>query len=226
MKQYTSISSILANPPFKPELCSPKQLPMSITLKYLSKSSTGITIRESVESSVNGNTRLLQIKDLPKNESEFTVDNLPAINWESNTPPYYIKHKSIIITGRGEPKAYLFEGDESDKVMISSVLISVELSDDKLITPEFLVWYINNATAAHEHFATNSRDMTLPITSIATVKNLPIILLTLEQQQEILDLESCAKQERQVFERMIKLRQEFNRSASEKILQQLTDTNI
>ncbi len=216
-----NISEIYANPPFGLD----KELQMSTLLKYLGRASTGVTIRESVDSSVNGDTRLLQIKDLPKNETEFNAKHLPTISWESGATPQYLKRDSIIITGRGEAKAYLFTGSESDKVMISSVLINIEL-ETELITPEFLVWYINNTTSAQKHFAINSRDMILPMTSIATVKSLPITIPPLEQQQHILELEYFAKQEQLAFQRMSKLRREFNKSASEKILQQSTNNDI
>lgn len=220
----TRLTDIFANPPYM-DSTSNKDFQMSTLLKYLGKVSTGVTIRESVDSSVNGDTRLLQIKDLPKNETEFSAKHLPTVNWESGATPQYLKRDSIIVTGRGEAKAYLFTGNESDKVMISSVLINIEL-ETGLITPEFLVWYINNTTSAQKHFAINSRDMILPMTSIATVKSLPITIPSLEQQQDILELEYFAKQEQLAFQRMSRLRREFNKSASEKILQQSTNNDI
>ena len=218
------LTGIFANPPYM-NFTSDKEFQMSTLLKYLGKASTGVTIRESIDSSVNGDTRLLQIKDLPKNETEFDAKYLPTISWESGAAPQYLKRDSIIITGRGEAKAYLFTGSESDKVMTSSVLINIEL-ETELITPKFLVWYINNATSAQQHFTINSRDMILPMTSIATVKSLPITIPPLGQQQEILDLEYHAMQEQLAFKRMSNLRHEFNKAASEKILQQSTNITI
>lgn len=218
------IVDIHANPPFI-SFTLDKELQMTTLLKYLGKVSTGVTIREAIDSSVDGNTRLLQIKDLPRIGSQFGAENLPTINWDLSTTPQYLTHNSVVIIGRGEPKAYLFTGEQRDRVMISSALINVELNNE-LVIPEFLVWYINNATSSSQHFHINSRDMTLQMTSISTVKNLPITLPSLEQQKEILRLEHCATQENIIFKRMSKLRKELNKAASEEILQQSINNTI
>lgn len=192
-----------------------------ILLKYLANLYTGFTIRESLDHLDYGDIKTVQIRDLPKNSQVIDTNNLTSIEWRYDSKPQYLEHNSIVLVARGEPSAYIFKGDVSHKVVVSNPFIVINLNTDDLL-PEFVVWYINHFKKAKEHFAINARGNALPITTIATVKELPIIIPPIGDQKIILAMQETADKEVQLFSHLIKLRKEYNRTYSELILNQST----
>ena len=74
---------------------------------------------------------------------------------------------------------------------------------------------------AKSHFESNSTGIALPITTIKTVKELPVVLPSIDKQKHILALETQAILEAQVFKRLTLLRHEYNLAAAEKILAEI-----
>lgn len=188
-----------------------------ILLKHLAQLYTGFTIRESLDHLDYGDIKTIQIRDLPKNSKVIDTDNLTGIEWRYDSKPQYLEHDSIVLVARGEPSAFIFKGDASHKVVVSNPFIVINLKTDDLL-PEFIVWYINNAQKAKEHFAINARGNALPITTIATVKDLPIIIPSIEEQKSILAMQETADKEVQLFSNLIQLREEYNRTYAQYIL--------
>lgn len=191
---------------------------MTLLLKYLASSVyTGFTIRESIEHIEAGDIKTLQIRALPRNNHVIDITNAKPIDWRYDSKPQFLLHNSLIVVSRGEPIAYLFKGDESDKVVVSNMSIVINLAYYDLL-PEYLVWYINNASMAKQHFKLNARGANLALTTLSTVRELPVIIPSLNQQHQILQLEQEALAEKQAFEKLTQLRQEYNHAKSEQIL--------
>lgn len=190
---------------------------MTIILKRLAEIYTGFTLRESVSYLANGDTKLLQSKDLPKDSFTIDATALTRIDWKYDSQPQYLKNGSIVLLARGEPKAYVYHGTENDKVIVGHIFIVVNLTTDD-IDSEYLTWYINKSSIAKRHFETNSTGSTLNMTSISTVRDLPIVIPTIQEQQQILQRQEQSKVEAEVFKSLLKLRQDYNDAFDEQIL--------
>lgn len=190
---------------------------MTTTLKRLADIYTGFTLRESVSYLANGDTKLLQSKDLPKDSFTIDATTLTHIDWKYDSQPQYLKHGSVVLLARGEPKAYFYSGIESDQVIVGHIFIVINLKTDD-IDPKYLTWYINKSSIAKRHFEIHSTGSTLNMTSISTVKDLPIVIPTIEEQQQILQRYEQSKIEVDLFKSLFKLRQDYNDAFDEQIL--------
>jgi len=190
---------------------------MTTILKRLADIYTGFTLRESVSYLANGDIKLLQSKDLPKDSFTINATPLTRIDWKYDSQPQYLKHGSVVLLARGEPKAYVYHGTEEDQVIVGHIFIVINLTTDD-IDPEYLTWYINKSSIAKRHFETNSTGSTLNMTSISTVRDLPIVIPTIQEQQQILQRQEQSKVEAEVFKSLLKLRQDYNDAFDEQIL--------
>lgn len=186
-------------------------------LKHKASLYTGFTIRESLEHIDYGEIKTIQIKDLPKNSQIIDTKHLTGIQWRYDSKPQFLTHNAILLVARGEPSAYIFKGDVSDKVVVSNPFIVITLTDN-LLLPEFVLWYLNHSQTAKQHFAINARGNALAITTIATVKELPIVIPPLSEQQKILQMIQDTENEAQLFSRLIALKQAYNQAFFEQIL--------
>lgn len=186
-------------------------------LKHKASLYTGFTIRESIEHIDYGDVKAVQIKDLPKDSHIINTEHLTGIDWRYESKPQFLKHNAVLLVARGEPSAYLFTGDESDKVVVSNPFIVITVQSNELL-PEFLVWYINHSQDAKAHFATNAHGNALPITTISTVKELPIAIPPLAMQQQILQMHQDTNTQANLFDRLIALKKAYNETFFELML--------
>ncbi|WP_180053962.1 restriction endonuclease subunit S [Acinetobacter sp. YH12236] len=190
---------------------------METKLKNIAEIYTGFTQRPPEKSVNTFDVKAIQIKDLTKDQVVITDDQLSDLEWAYDSKPQYLKHNSIIVVARGEPKAYVFKGDQADQVVVSNQFIVVNLNIDKL-KPEFLAWYFNHSQVMRSYFEMNSRGSMLMMLSISTLKEASIVIPSLNQQEEILQLVQEADQEALVFQQLTALRAEYNQAMSEQIL--------
>lgn len=195
--------------------------PLKTLLKHKASLYTGFTIRESLEHIDYGDIKTIQIKDLPKDSQIIDTEHLTGIQWRYDSKPQFLTHNAILLVARGEPSAYIFKGDVSDKVVVSNPFIVITLNDNQLL-PEFVLWYLNHSQTAKQHFTINARGNALPITTIATVKELPMVIPPLSAQQQILQMIQETNAEAEMFLRLISLKQAYNQALFEHLLNQST----
>lgn len=192
---------------------------METKLKNIAEIYTGFTQRPP-EKSVNAfDLKTIQIKDLTKDQVVISDDQLTDLEWSYDSKPQYLKHNSLIVVARGEPRAYVFKGQQVDQVAVSNQFIVVNLNVDN-IKPEFLAWYFNHSQAMRSYFEMNSRGSLLMMLSISTLKEASIVIPSLNQQEEILRFAQDADKEALVFQQLIAVRAEYNQAKSEQILMQ------
>lgn len=192
---------------------------METKLKNIAEIYTGFTQRPPEKTVNTFEVKAIQIKDLTKDQVVISDDQWSELEWAYDSKPQYLKHNSIIVVARGEPKAYVFKGNEADRVVVSNQFIVVNLQVDDL-KPEFLVWYFNHSQAMRTYFEMNSRGSLLMMLSISTLKEASIVIPSLKQQEKILQLAQDAVKEALVFQQLIALRAEYNQAKSEQILVQ------
>ena len=192
---------------------------METKLKNIAEIYTGFTQRPPEKSVNTFDLKTIQIKDLTKEQVIILDDQLVDLEWSYESKPQYLKHNSLIFVARGEPRAYVFKGQQVDQVAVSNQFIVVNLNVDN-IKPEFLAWYFNHSQAMRSYFEMNTRGSLLMMLSISTLKEASIVIPSLKQQEKILQLAQDADKEALVFQQLIALRAEYNQAKSEQILVQ------
>lgn len=195
---------------------------MEMKLKNIAEIYTGFTQRPLDKPAVTFDLKTIQIKDLTKDQVVISDDQLTNLEWSYDSKPQYLKHDSLIVVARGEPRAYVFKGNRNDWVAVSNQFIVVNLKIDE-IKPEFLAWYFNHSQAMRSYFEMNSRGSMLMMLSISTLKEASITIPTLTEQDEILSLAEESIKGNEVItyvQRLMNLRAEYNQAKSEQILVQ------
>ena len=192
---------------------------METKLKNIAEIYTGFTQRPPEKSVNTFDVKAIQIKDLTKEQVVIKQDHWSEFEWAYDSKPQYLKHNSIIVVARGEPNAYVFKGNQADQVVVSNQFIVVNLQTEDL-KPEFLAWYFNHSQAMRSYFEMNSRGSQLMMLNISTLKEASIVIPSLQQQEEILQLVDDANKEAMLFQQLSALRAEYNQAKSEQILVQ------
>lgn len=192
---------------------------METKLKNIAQLYTGFTQRPGESSSAGLRLKTIQIGGLAKGQMSFGQNDLSDIEWAYDSRPQFLKHNSVIVTARGDVRASIFKGDVTDQVVVSNQFIVVEIMTD-LITPEYLAWYITHFQQAQQHFAIHSQGTVLSMLSVVTLRELLVVIPPISQQLEILKRRDEIKVEEDSFQRLIRLRQEYNEALNEHTLLQ------
>lgn len=195
---------------------------METKLKNIAEIYTGFTQRPIEDSVDSLSLKSILIRDLIQDQVVLSNDQFSEIEWVYESKLKFLNHNSIIVVARGEPRAYVFKGQESDQVAVSNQFIVVNLKVDE-IKPEFLAWYFNHSQAMRSYFEMNSRGSMLKMLSISTLKEASITIPTLTEQDEILLLAEESMKGNDVIayvQRLMNLRTEYNQAKSEQILMQ------
>ena len=105
---------------------------MEMKLKNIAEIYTGFTQRPPEKSVNTFDLKTIQIKDLTKEQVIILDDQLVDLEWSYESKPQYLKHNSLIVVARGEPRAYVFKGQQVDQVAVSIQFIVVNLNVDNI----------------------------------------------------------------------------------------------
>lgn len=193
-------------------------LKMKITLNEIADIKSGFTFRTSIEDQVEGNIRILQIKDMRGHTLiQSDVLKLPKTVWEGRGEPPILQRGDVVLTARGENTraAWL----DCDEPMIASSQLFIIRPKQTDILPAYLCWFLNNAEAPRKYFEANSTGSSMSALNKATVSALPIHVVPLALQQQILAIQDIADQEINVLDQLKKNRQQMLKALFKTLLE-------
>lgn len=193
-------------------------LKMKITLNEIADIKSGFTFRTSIEDQVEGNIHILQIKDMRGHTLiQSDVLKLPKTVWEGRGEPPILQRGDVVLTARGENiRAAWIDCDEP--VIVSSQLFIIRPKQAKIL-PAYLCWFLNNAEASRKHFEANLTGSSMPALNKVTVSALPIHVVPLALQQQILAIQDIADQEINVLDQLKKNRQQMLKALFKTLLE-------
>jgi hypothetical protein len=193
-------------------------LKMKITLNEIADIKIGFTFRTSIEDQVEGNIRILQIRDMRAHTLiQSDILKLPKTVWEGRGEPPILQRGDVVLTARGEnTRAAWLDCDEP--VIASSQLFIIRLKRADIL-PAYLCWFLNNAEASRRHFEANSTGASMSALNKATVSSLPIHVVPLALQQQILAIQDVADQEINVLDQLKVNRQQMLKALFKTLLE-------
>ena len=193
-------------------------LKMKITLNEIADIKSGFTFRTSIEDQLEGNIRILQIKDIcAHTRIHSDVLKLSKMVWEGRGEPPILQRGDVLLTARGEKnRAAWFDCDEP---MIASSQLFIIRPKQTDILPAYLCWFLNNAEAPRKYFEANSTGSSMSALNKATVSALPIHVVPLALQQQILAIQDIADQEISVLDQLKKNRQQMLKALFKTLLE-------
>ena len=103
--------------------------------------------------------------------------------------------------------------------MIASSQLFIIRPKQTDILPAYLCWFLNNAEAPRKYFEANSTGSSMPALNKVTVSALPIHVVPLALQQQILAIQDIADQEINVLDQLKKNRQQMLKALFKTLLE-------
>lgn len=149
--------------------------------------------------------RQIKLKDVTK-DGVIKYEGLEGFNSEKVNEKYLLKKGDIILKAKSGDNTAALINEDIRNIVPSSHFIIITINDTNVITPEYLVAYLNSEYA-QDYFKINAEGTALPIIKIKTLENLEIKIVDSENQKEIADLYKLIKDEKLIMEQLIENRE-------------------
>lgn len=144
---------------------------------------SGYSFREKIEHNPNGDVGILQMKDINDNYLSFDYQNIDKVSDFIFKDKFYLQKNDILFVSKGVNNYAIAIEDINFKVIPSATFFVIRV-DEKIIVPEYLVWYINQRDA--QNYLNEKKAGTyVPNLNKQDIMELPIKVPPLKTQKAI-----------------------------------------
>lgn len=171
-------------------------------LKEIADIRTGYSFRTKIESDLEGNVLVVQLRELSE-RNIIDITTAVRISMSEISENYLIQKKDLIFRSRGMDSTAAIMNVDADNVIISAPFQRIRIRKPLEIIPEYLLWYINSKEA-QAYFTANKTGTSVSMISTAVLADLPVVVPSLEIQKQIIEINTLAVKEIELQEELIK----------------------
>ncbi len=176
-------------------------------IKKLATVQMGYSFRSRLESSNNGDIAVIQMKDL-LNDNTVDCGDLFKIDMEAVKKHHLVQKGDLIFRSRGLVTTSAILLEDPGKALVAAPLLRIRITKPKKILPEYLNWYISQREA--QIFLTSRAKGTVQkMITKNTLEELDVLLPSLEQQKNIVELASLSAREQTLLHTLAEKREQY-----------------
>ncbi len=183
---------------------------MKEILKDIAEIKSGHPFRGAIKEFRNGNGYVIQTRD---QTADGQIEWMQLVKTEvlGRKEPEWLQAGEIIFAARGHRNlASVIKRNDVEclklPVVCSPHYFQLRINQSAEIMPEFLTWQLNQVTA--QRYFQQSAEGSAQVSIRRTVlENTPIVVPTMQKQHMIIALNDQANKEKQIYQRLIALRQ-------------------
>lgn len=149
--------------------------------------------------------KIIKLKDVTR-DGVIKYEELEGFNCEKVNEKYLLKKGDIILKAKSGDNTAAIIKEDIENVVPASHFIIIKVNDANILTPEYLVAYLNSEYA-QDYFKKHAEGTALPIIKIKTLEELDVKIADLEKQKEIADMYTLIKEEKMIMEQIIENRE-------------------
>lgn len=173
-------------------------------LKDIAEIRSGFPFRTRPVRVATGGCRLVQMRDVSGAMGAILAD-LETVEAPANWEHQRLRPGDIVFSARGQQNSAAVVCVEMPNAIAASS-VHVVRANVEVVSPYFLVWYLNLAQT-RERLRTMQAGSSIPFISIESFSQLPVKVPSDEIQQQIVDL-VLLQQEEQTLMRMIQMKRD------------------
>ncbi|HAT4226410.1 TaqI-like C-terminal specificity domain-containing protein [uncultured Clostridium sp.] len=149
--------------------------------------------------------KIIKLKDVTK-DGVIKYEELESFDTEKMNEKFLLKKGDIILKAKSGDNTAALIKEDIDNVVAASHFIVITVKDESVLSPEYLVAYLNSEYA-QDYFKKNAEGTALPIVKIKTLEELYIKEVNMEKQLEVANMYNLVKEEKLTMEKLIENRE-------------------
>lgn len=171
-------------------------------LKEIADIRTGCSFRSRLEPDIDGNTLVVQLKELSE-KNTIDISTAVRINMSEISENYLLQKGDLVFRSRGMDSTAAIMDIISNNIILSAPFQRIRLYNRLEILSEYLLWYINSKES-QTYLAANKTGTSVSMISTAVLADLPVIVPPVEIQQKIIEINRLSEKEIELQEELIK----------------------
>jgi len=178
---------------------------MKTELKNIASVQMGYSFRSRIEAKGSGAVAVIQMKDLT-DDNRVDCNGLTQVDMESPKAHHIVRSGDLFFRSRGLTATSALLTDDPGVAVVSAPLLRIRVND-KVVLPEYLNWFISQASA-QSYLASRAIGTAQKMITKEALENLEVFIPSLERQGAITALAALADEEQRLLNRLaIKRRQ-------------------
>lgn len=158
---------------------------------------SGYSFRGKIKGSLNGDLRVVQLKDM-KNDYSNVRNDCTYIDGSDIKEKYYLEMGDILFISKGSNNfATVYDLKDGVATVASSVFYVIKVDTSKA-NPYYIAWYINKKRV-QQYFTTHASGTYSLSINKETVEDIPLILPPLDIQRKIAKVAELAQKEQYIY---------------------------
>jgi restriction endonuclease S subunit len=168
---------------------------------------SGYSFREKIEHNPNGDTGILQMKDIKDHYLSFDYQNIDKVSNFLFKEKFYLQKNDILFVSKGTNNFAIAVDNVNFKIVPSATFFVIRVEEKKII-PEYLVWYINQKEAQN-YFNEKKAGTYVPNLNKQDIMELPIKVPPLRIQKAIAKTAVLLNKEIEILDKIKSYRKEL-----------------
>ena len=149
--------------------------------------------------------KIIKLKDVTK-DGVIKYKELESFETDKMNEKFKLKKGDIILKAKSGDNTAALIKEDIENVVAASHFIVITVKDKSVLSPEYLVAYLNSEYA-QDYFKKHAEGTILPIVKIKTLEELEIKQLVMEKQLEVANMYKLIKEEKLTMEKLIENRE-------------------
>lgn len=182
--------------------------PKNVKLYEIADIRLGHPFRGTIKPDEKGDVQVIQVRDTEET-GEINTSRLIKTILQTKKQPDWLQNGDVLFVAKGARHHSVLVENISERTVCSPHFFMMRLKPEfkNTILPAFLCWQLNQQPAQRYFKATAEGSMYLSIRR-KVLENVPIKVLELEKQRQLIALHQCGVQEQKTLQKLIENRQQ------------------
>lgn len=167
----------------------------------------GYSFRSRLETSLNGNIAVIQMKDL-LDDNTVSCEDLVHIELDDVKDHHLVQKNDLVFRSRGILTNAAIIHEYPGEAIVAAPLFRIRVATPDEILPEYLNWYISQRDA-QVYLTSRAKGSTQKMISKQAIEDLEVALPSLEKQKNIIELAILSAREQALLHRLADKREQY-----------------
>lgn len=179
---------------------------------------TGLVLsrkKAEIEYDAKATYKLLSLKNISE-DGMIVNESFDEFTSNENLDDHYFTEEGDVLMRLSQPYTTVYIDKNYTGLLIPSYFAIIKVNETKVL-PQYIAWYLNTVNVKKE-LERSQAGSRIPSTNQHTIKNIPIVLTSINKQQVLIEFYQLHQREKQLYKKLIEEKELLFHGVTQQIL--------
>lgn len=179
---------------------------------------TGLVLsrkKAEIEYDAKATYNLLSLKNISE-DGMIVNESFDEFTSNENLDDHYFTEEGDVLMRLSQPFTTVYIDNNYTGLLIPSYFAIIKVNDTKVL-PQYIAWYLNTKNVKNE-LERSQAGSRIPSTNQHTIKNIPIVLTSINKQQVLIEFYQLHQREKLLYKKLIEEKELLFQGLTQQIL--------